>query len=97
MGDPAYFTVQFMKTMRIDRVAARLLLTQGVDDPPPGSLAGITMPTLVVSGEQDRDNGSPEALAETLPDARYETIPGSHMSSVTEPALGEAIARFLSA
>jgi pimeloyl-ACP methyl ester carboxylesterase len=97
MGDPAYFTVQFMKTMKIDRTAARLLLTQGVDDPPPGSLADITMPTLVVSGEQDRDNGSPEALVEALPDARYETVPGSHMSSVTEPALGEAIARFLSA
>jgi pimeloyl-ACP methyl ester carboxylesterase len=97
MGDPAYFTVQFMKTMKIDRMAARLLLTQGVDDPPPGSLADITMPTLVVSGAQDRDNGSPEALVEALPDARYETVPGSHMSSVTEPALGEAIARFLSA
>jgi pimeloyl-ACP methyl ester carboxylesterase len=97
MGDPAYFTVQFMKTMKIDRMAARLLLTQGVDDPPPGSLAEITMSTLVVSGEQDRDNGSPEALVEALPDARYETVPGSHMSSVTEPALGEAIARFLSA
>jgi pimeloyl-ACP methyl ester carboxylesterase len=97
MGDPAYFTVQFMKTMKIDRTAARLLLTQGVDDPPPGSLADITMPTLIVSGAQDRDNGSPEALVETLPDARYETVPGSHMSSVTEPALGEAIVRFLSA
>jgi pimeloyl-ACP methyl ester carboxylesterase len=97
MGDPAYFTVQFMKTMKIDREAARLLLTQGVDDPPPGSLATITMPTLVVSGEQDRDNGSPEALVEALPNARYETVPGSHMSSVTEAALGEAIVRFLSA
>jgi pimeloyl-ACP methyl ester carboxylesterase len=97
MGDPAYFTVQFMKTMKIDREAARLLLTQGVDDPPPGSLATITMPTLVVSGEQDRDNGSPEALVEALPNAHYETVPGTHMSSVTESALGEAIVRFLSA
>jgi pimeloyl-ACP methyl ester carboxylesterase len=95
MGNPAYFTVQFMKTMKIDHTAARLLLTQGVDDPPPGNLARITMPTLVVSGDQDRDNGSPEALVEALPNARYETVPGSHMSSVTEPELGEAIARFL--
>jgi hypothetical protein len=31
-----------------------------------------------------------------LPDARFEQVPGTHMSSVTEPALGEAIARFLS-
>jgi pimeloyl-ACP methyl ester carboxylesterase len=94
-GDPAYFAVQFMKTMKIDRVAARLLLTKGVDDPPPDSLAALTMPTLVVSGDKDRDNGSPQALAEALPNARFEQVPGTHMSSVTEPALGEAIARFL--
>jgi len=54
------------------------------------------MPTLVVCGDKDRDNGSPEALAEALPQARLERVPGTHMSSVTEPALGEAITRFLS-
>jgi pimeloyl-ACP methyl ester carboxylesterase len=96
-GDPAYFAVQFMKTMKIDRVAARLLLTCGVGDPPASSLAALTMPTLVVSGDKDRDNGSPEKLAAALPDARFEEVPGTHMSSVTEPALGEAIARFLAA
>jgi pimeloyl-ACP methyl ester carboxylesterase len=94
-GDPAYFAVQFMKTMKIDRVAARLLLTQGIDDPPSDDLSALAMPTLVVAGDKDRDNGSPQALAEALPNARFEEIPGTHMSSVTEPALGEAIARFL--
>lgn len=94
-GDPAFFTAQFMKTMKIDRVAARLLLTQGIDDPPTGSLASITMPTLVVCGDQDRDNGSPEALVKALPNATFEEISGTHMGSVTEPALGDAIARFL--
>ena len=85
-----------MKTQKIDRVAARLLL-QSVDDTEPGDLARVTMPTLVVCGEKDRDNGSPEALAAALPDGRLEQIPGTHMSSVTEPALGEAIVRFLAA
>jgi pimeloyl-ACP methyl ester carboxylesterase len=93
-GDPAFMAVAFMKTQKVDRVAARLLL-QSVDDTEPGDLAGVTMPTLVVCGDRDRDNGSPEALAAALPDARFEQIPGTHMSSVTEPALGEAIARFL--
>jgi pimeloyl-ACP methyl ester carboxylesterase len=95
-GDPAFLAVQFMKTMKIDRVAARLLLTEGVDDPP-SDLAALAMPTLVVAGDKDRDNGSPEALAEALPNARFEEVPGTHMSSVTEPALGEAIVRFLTA
>ena len=94
-GDPAFMAVAFMKTQKIDRVAARLLL-QSVDDTEPEDLARVFMPTLVVCGEKDRDNGSPEALVEALPDARLEQVPGTHMSSVTEPALGEAIARFLS-
>jgi hypothetical protein len=55
------------------------------------------MPTLVVCGDKDRDNGSPEALVGALPDGRFEEVPGTHMSSVTEAALGEAIVRFLAA
>jgi len=93
--DPAFFAVQFMKTMKIDRVAARLLLTRGIGDPPLEQLDKLAMPTLVVAGEEDRDNGSPQKLVEALPNARFEAVPGTHMSSVTEPALGEAIARFL--
>jgi pimeloyl-ACP methyl ester carboxylesterase len=95
-GDPAFMAVAFMKTQKIDRLAARLLL-QSVDDTEPGELAGVTVPTLVVCGDKDSDNGSPEALAQALPDARFEAIPGTHMSSVTEPALGAAIVRFLGA
>ncbi len=95
LGDPAYFAVQFMKTMKVDREAARLLLNS-IDDTSEEDLAAITMPTLVLCGDQDNDNGSPEALANILPDARLEYMPGTHMSSVTGPELGEGIARFLS-
>jgi pimeloyl-ACP methyl ester carboxylesterase len=94
-GDPAFMAVAFMKTQKVDRVAARLLL-QSVGDNEPGELARVTMPTLLVCGDKDDDNGSPQALVEALPDARLELVPGTHMSSVTEPALGEAIVRFLS-
>lgn len=95
-GDSAYFAVQFMKTMKVDRVAARLLL-ESIGDTDRAGLAAITMPTLVLCGEKDRDNGSPEALAEALPDGRLRWIPGTHMSSVTEAALGEELVRFLTA
>jgi pimeloyl-ACP methyl ester carboxylesterase len=94
MGDPAYFTVQFMKTMKIDRVAAKLLL-EAVGTSPGIDLARIAMPTLVLCGDEDRDNGSPEALAEALPDGHYAAVPGTHMSSVTKPDMGEAIVKFL--
>src|SRR3546814_11000601 len=55
------------------------------------------MPVLVVCGDKDQDNGSAEELVAALPDARLRTIPGTHMSSVTEPEPGEAIAAFLPA
>ncbi|NTZ43031.1 alpha/beta hydrolase [Altererythrobacter sp. SALINAS58] len=93
-GDPAFFAVQFMKSMKVNRPAARLLL-QSVSDTTREGLAAITMPTLVLCGAQDRDNGSPQALADTLPSARFQEVPGTHMSSVTEAALGEAIVSFL--
>lgn len=95
-GDPAYFAQSFMKSMNIDRVAARLLL-QSVDDTPPEALSALTMPTQVICGADDQDNGSAPRLAETLTDATYVEIPGTHMSCVTRKELGEGMAAFLSA
>lgn len=95
-GDPAFMAVSFMKTMKIDRVAARLLL-QAVDDTDPEELSKISMPTMVLCGDKDDDNGSAAKLAEALPDARHVEIPGTHMSSVTEGALGDALVEFLGA
>lgn len=93
-GDPHWLSIQFMKTMKIDRVAAALLLNTFCDADDRW-LAAFTMPALVVCGSEDTDNGSGEALAAALPDAIYREVPGTHMSSVTKPELGEAIASFL--
>jgi pimeloyl-ACP methyl ester carboxylesterase len=95
-GDPAFLAVSFMKTMKVDRVAARLLL-EAITDIDTADLARIDVPAAVICGDKDTDNGSPQALVEALPDARYIEVPGTHMSSVTEPELGEAIAAFLAA
>ncbi|WP_294172107.1 alpha/beta fold hydrolase [uncultured Sphingomonas sp.] len=93
-GDPHWLAIQFMKSQKVDREAARLLL-ESFEDASPDWLAAFAMPTLVACGREDRDNGSPEELAAGLPDARLEWVPGTHMSSVTQLELGEAIARFL--
>jgi len=95
-GDPAFMAVAFMKTQQVDLVAAKLLL-ESVGDTDPAKLERIAMPTLVLCGAQDRDNGDPVKLSEALPDARHVEVPGTHMSSVTEGALGDEIVRFLSA
>lgn len=95
-GDDTWLSIQFMKTMKVDRVAAGHLL-DSFTDTPPDALTALTMPVLVVCGEQDQDNGSAPELVAALADARLATIPGTHMSSVTQPELGEAIAAFLTA
>ena len=95
-GDPHWLSIQFMRTMKIDLGAVALLLKALGDHPSPEeALAALAMPTLVVCGSEDRDNGSASELAAMLPNARYEEIPGTHMSSVTKPDLGEKIAAFL--
>jgi pimeloyl-ACP methyl ester carboxylesterase len=94
-GDPHWLAIQFMKTQKVDREAAALVLGS-FGDAPSEWLAEFTMPTLVLIGSEDEDNGSARELAEALPNASYEEVPGTHMSSVTKPELGEAIARFLS-
>ena len=77
-----------------ERVAARLLLDT-MPDLDLALLDNITMPTLVVCGDEDRDNGSAEELAGLLPNAEYVEVPGTHMGSVTKAELGEAIAGWL--
>ncbi|AKM10507.1 alpha/beta fold hydrolase [Croceicoccus naphthovorans] len=95
MGDPAFFAVSFMKTQKVDRAAARALLTSlsGTDL---SNLSAVTMPTKVINGAKDNDNGSAQTLVEKLPNATYAEIPGTHMSCVSEPALGETLVEFLS-
>ena len=58
-------------------------------------LSNITMPTLVVCGDEDRDNGSAEELASLIGTADFVEVPGTHMGSVTKPDLGIAIAEWL--
>jgi pimeloyl-ACP methyl ester carboxylesterase len=95
-GDPAFVAQAFMKTMQVDRLAARQLLLS-VQDIAPDAISQVTMPTLVVCGADDNDNGSAPLLADALPHGRYAEVPGNHMSSVTKAEFGAEIARFLSA
>lgn len=95
-GDPHWLSIQFMKSQKVDRLAATHLL-ESFEDAFMSWLEAFTMPTLVVCGAEDDDNGSAEELANILPNAVFEEVPGTHMSSVTKPQLGEAIASFLAA
>jgi pimeloyl-ACP methyl ester carboxylesterase len=95
-GDPHWLSIQFMKSQHVDRVAAAQLI-ESFEDAFVGWLHAFTMPTLVVCGSEDDDNGSAQELANVLPNAVFVEVPGTHMSSVTKPQFGEAIAEFLAA
>jgi len=95
-GDPHWLSIQFMKSQKVDLIAARQLL-ESFEDAFVEWLQAFVMPTLVVCGSEDDDNGSAEELANVLPNAAFREVPGTHMSSVTKPEFGEAIARFLAA
>jgi pimeloyl-ACP methyl ester carboxylesterase len=94
-GDKHWMAIQFMKTMKVERVAAALLLPT-FSDAHPEWLAAFTMPTLVLCGTEDHDNGSAPNLVAALPNAKLAAVPGTHMSSVTRPEFGDALAAFLS-
>lgn len=84
----------FMRTMAMDADAAIKVLMSQVETAM-AELAQLTMKTLVLAGRDDDDNGSAPALAQALPDAAYEPLPGNHMSAITSPAFGRAILAFL--
>jgi pimeloyl-ACP methyl ester carboxylesterase len=95
-GSPEWMAEAFLKTTGGDPQAMLALLGSFVNSTE-AELRAITIPTLVLSGAEDQDNGPASALADLLPHGRYVEVPGNHMSAVTKPELGRAIADFLSA
>ena len=94
-GSPEWFAEAFLKTTGADPQAMLALLDSFVDTPR-ATLAAITVPTLVLTGAEDDDNGSSQALAETIPGALFAAVPGNHMSAVLRPEIGSEMVRFLS-
>ncbi|MBS0283984.1 MAG: alpha/beta fold hydrolase [Proteobacteria bacterium] len=93
-GSAEWMAEAFLKTTRGDPIALLNVIDTFVSTPI-AAVEDFTWPTLCVNGVDDDDNGSAAALADVLPDARYVEIPGNHMSAVTRPELGRAIADFL--
>jgi pimeloyl-ACP methyl ester carboxylesterase len=93
-GSPEWMAEAFLKTTGGDPGALLPLLDSFVDTEE-AELRAIAIPALVLAGADDHDNGSAEALAALLPQADYVEVPGNHMSAVTRPELGRALADFL--
>lgn len=94
-GTSEWMTEAFLKTTGGDPVALLHILDTFVDTPI-DAVRAIDTPAIVVTGEEDDDNGSGEALANALANARFVAIPGNHMSAVVKPELGQAMIDFFS-
>jgi len=55
----------------------------------------IAVPTLVLVGEDDVLAPRPEVLANAIPDARLQLVPGDHLAAVATPQFTAAILKFL--
>jgi pimeloyl-ACP methyl ester carboxylesterase len=95
-GSEAWFAIQFMETNKVDPIAATHVLKAQVDTPL-ANIRSIRNEALVLCGKDDHYNAAAHELARTLPSAQWREIPGNHMSSVTKPDLGEALAEFFAA
>ena len=91
---PEWNAEAFLKTTGGDATALRLLLDSFIDTPP-AAVAAIAIPVLVLSGNEDDDNGSVTELATVMPNAELVRVHGGHMSAVTKHELGLAMADFL--
>ncbi|WP_439533394.1 alpha/beta fold hydrolase [Polymorphobacter sp.] len=93
-GTAEYAADMFLRGTKADGAAiANLLRTQSWTDLE--TLRRLDTRTLVLAGEDDSDNGSAQELALVLPNAAHVSIPGNHMSTVTKPDFGAAIAAWL--
>jgi pimeloyl-ACP methyl ester carboxylesterase len=93
-GSAEFMAEAFLKTVGGDPQALLRVLDTFVDTPS-DAIGRIEIPALVLTGVDDRDNGSARELAQAMPHASYVEVPGTHMSAVTLPQLGVAMAEFL--
>jgi len=95
-GSPEWLAEAFLKTTKGDPVALLHILDTFVNTPEE-KVRAVSMRVLVLQGADDHDNGSAHVLTEALPHATYREIPGTHMSAVLRPELGQEIADYLAA
>ena len=62
---------------------------------PADLLATFNVPTLILTGDQDLDNGSGPALAALIPGATHHALTGTHITAVVDPELPRAVIAFL--
>ncbi len=58
-------------------------------------LARVEQPVLVLCGDQDQVNGSPQQLARYIPGCKCSFVPGTHLKALNDPRFARAVVDFL--
>ncbi|AHG88117.1 alpha/beta hydrolase fold protein [Gemmatirosa kalamazoonensis] len=59
------------------------------------ALGRVRVPVLVISGDADQEDGSPEELARLFPRATLVTVPGDHGATMRSTAFADSVTAFL--
>lgn len=76
-----------------DRAALAAVLRSNPHQP--GDLGAISVPTLVLAGDTDPLAAGADRLADAIPGARLQVVPGDHMAAVGAPELVAGLLEFL--
>ncbi|WP_405165525.1 alpha/beta hydrolase [Nocardia sp. NBC_01499] len=76
-----------------DRQAIQALAI-GLDSRPISGLSDVTVPTLVLAGDNDPFAAEPERLAGALPNGTLTVVPGDHLMAVIAPTFHSALVDF---
>ncbi len=87
-------TVNYVKQQGLDQLALAYLQKEQPSTSKE-ELHKITQPVLVISGDQDADNGSAKELAKLLPNSTLATSPGDHNHAASTPDFSKAVIAFL--
>jgi pimeloyl-ACP methyl ester carboxylesterase len=93
-GSDEQETEDWLRSMGGDPKALLLALDSWVNTTPE-ELGAVTVPVLVLTGADDINNQTAQALADAFPHGRYAEMPGDHFTAKESPEFEEALAGFL--
>ena len=61
----------------------------------PQELQNIKVPTLIICGDQDVDNGNPKELQQYIPNIQLTIVDGDHNNTYKQDNFAEAVMKFI--
>jgi pimeloyl-ACP methyl ester carboxylesterase len=93
-GSDEQETEDWLRANNGDPKALLLALDSWVNTDPE-ELSTVAVPTLVLTGAEDGQNRTAQALADALPHGRHIEVPGDHFTAENSPEFWAALTKFL--